>query len=185
MPPQNIDNNAVGKRIEEIIAQKRVKSRRSFAISVNADPSFFDKIVKGQAPLTSKIAKSIASEYGVNEEWIWNGEGEKWSKGGLAQAEPTPMHILSVLAQAFKDQAKAFADQAEIMRSIESKMAQETTQANMETNLKAVRKDVTTLVERQSLAVEEMRDHFDQLGIQRKNASKDVRKKANQSDGNG
>ncbi len=99
--------------------------------------------------------------------------------------ESAAMKILSVLADAFKEQARALAHQAEIMRSIESKMAQETTQANMETNLKAVRKDVTTLVERQSLAVEEMRDHFAQLGVQRKNASKDVRKKANQSDGNG
>jgi transcriptional regulator with XRE-family HTH domain len=46
--------------------------------------------------------------------------------------EPTPMQILDRLAKAFEDQAAAFRAQAEMMKNIEKKMAQESTQAKIE-----------------------------------------------------
>lgn len=73
-PPEN---KAIVKRLEEVMADIRPKSKRAFAISVNADPSFFDKILKGKASLTENIASSIASKYGVDLEWLLTGNGEK------------------------------------------------------------------------------------------------------------
>lgn len=74
--------------------------------------------------------------------------------------------------------------QTDILKSIESKVALETTQGQMKTNLDGVRRDVTKLVERQEFAVEEFRDLFLQLGARKKTASKGARKKDGQNGDN-
>jgi transcriptional regulator with XRE-family HTH domain len=77
-------------------------------------------------------------------------------------ADPTPMEILKVLAEAFRDQAKAFADQAAMMKNIESKMALETslqeTLAGVETiydqhgpKLKKIQEDLEKLMRRKTV----------------------------------
>lgn len=95
-----------------------------------------------------------------------------------SEREPTMKELLAGLTDGFRAIA-------ETMRSMESKMALETTQGQMKTSLTEIRRDVTTLVERQESAVEEIRDLFLQLGAQKRTASKGVRKKADQNDGNG
>ncbi|HTI09159.1 MAG TPA: hypothetical protein VL832_11410 [Puia sp.] len=127
------DKENIGQRLEWIIADKRLKSKRAFALSIGADPSFFDKMVRGAATLTDKYADNIASKYGVNKEWLYSGKGAPYL--GNDAREPSTMIILDRLSQAFVEQAAAFRAQAEMMKSIESKMAQEKTQAKI---LKAI-----------------------------------------------
>jgi transcriptional regulator with XRE-family HTH domain len=74
---QPTDNKSIAKRLEEVIADVKPKSKRAFAISINADPSFFDKILKGKASLTENIASSIAEKYGVDLEWLLMGQGTR------------------------------------------------------------------------------------------------------------
>jgi len=130
------DKQTIGQRLEKVIAGKRVKSRRTFALSIGADPSFFDKMVRGSALLTENYADNIERVYGVNKEWLFSGIGEPYVDLGIR--EPSTMQILDRLSQAFIDQAAAFRAQAELMRSIESKMAQESTQARLEKEIKEV-----------------------------------------------
>lgn len=115
--------------------------------------------------------------------------GEK--KVEVVGREPTAMEILDRLSQAFLNQSEAFRTQAELLRSIESKMAQEQTQAiikeqtaMIQFSLQDVQGKVTTLWERQHLAIEEMRDHFAKLGVQKTPASAGAHKKQGRSDGN-
>lgn len=75
------DNKEVGKRLEGLMVDLRLKSRRAFALSVGADPSFFDKIMKGTATLTDGYAKLIEEKYGVNKEWLFTGKGDKHPGG--------------------------------------------------------------------------------------------------------
>lgn len=57
-------------------------------------------------------------------------------------ADPSPMQILAVLADAFRDQAA-------MMKSIESKMAREETQARIKSSLTEVLAGVETIALRQ------------------------------------
>lgn len=157
---QLIDNKAVGNRLSEIMRASRVKSSRAFALSVGADPSFFAKIMKGERPLTDLIADAVSKKYGVSLEWVLSGTGEmkleKAHSSVPSLAEPSPMQILATLAEAFKDQARAFAAQADVLKSIENKMAQENTQARIDTNLKKVFAGIETIGEIQGQAIKKI-----------------------------
>lgn len=80
--------------------------------------------------------------------------------------------------------------QTAILRSIESKMAQESTQAKMMEqttwitfSLQDVSQKVTTLWERQHMAIEEIREQFAKLGVERIPASGGAHKKRGQNGG--
>ncbi|MDP4256334.1 MAG: hypothetical protein Q8938_20195 [Bacteroidota bacterium] len=81
---QGVDNKNVILRLEDVIKDKRPKSLRVFALNVGADPSFFSKIMKGEKPLTENIAKGLFEKYGVNEDWLFTGQGPKYK---LAEVE--------------------------------------------------------------------------------------------------
>lgn len=102
-----------------------------------------------------------------------------------AEVEPTTMQILAALAEAFKNQAEALRTQAEIMKIIEKNMARADSQARSELSLTDIRKDVTTLVERQELAIEEFRERFLEIREGAKGPSKGVHKTRSRNDGNG
>src|ERR1700744_2825094 len=103
---QSSDNKRVGERLLNIITHQRIKSKRAFAISIDADPSFMDKIIKGKATLTEKIAKKIADVYGINEEWLWSESGDMWNKKGPeSNFIEKSSDSLSVLAEAMKLQS--------------------------------------------------------------------------------
>lgn len=82
--------------------------------------------------------KTFCQQFGIDFNLIWTGQAGEVKKevGGSQISEPTPMQILAVLADALKAQA-------EIMRSIESKMAQESTQAIIDKKLSAVEDKIT------------------------------------------
>ena len=144
------DQQTIGQRLEEIIADKRVKSKRAFALSIGVDPSFFDKMVKGATSITAAYADKIAEKYGVNKEWLFTGTGPKYVSAGVL--DPSPMQILSLLAQAFKDQAAAHKEhaetlklQADILRSIESKMARQDTQEEISKRAEYIQANLESL----------------------------------------
>jgi transcriptional regulator with XRE-family HTH domain len=149
-------------------------------------------------------AEDLATLIGVNKENIYKWEkGTKpsnpedyiklmnWLKGTLEnipkndqEMEPSPMQLLAGLTEGFKAIA-------ETMKSIESKMAQEKTQAKIadqttkiQFSLQDVQGKVTTLWERQHLAIEEMREHFAKLGVHKIPASEDAHKKRDHNGGN-
>lgn len=73
-----LNDSEIAKRLKELKADKRLKSARAFALSIDADPSFFDKILKGEKSLTENYLSALVLKYGVNEKWILFGEGEKY-----------------------------------------------------------------------------------------------------------
>jgi hypothetical protein len=96
---ENVDNKEVGKRIEEIRIEKRIRSKRAFALSIGVDPSFFDKMAKGETPLTQAYANAIALKYGVNIEWLYRGAGDKYIK----EEKPGSVNHQAELAETKED----------------------------------------------------------------------------------
>lgn len=141
--------------------------------------------LKNQEPSEAFI-KTFCQQFGLDFSLIWTGKPSEEIENLSAKEikEPTPMQILSVLADAFKAQTT-------ILQSIESKMAQESTQAKIvdqttkiQFSLQDVQGKVTTLWERQHLAIEEMREHFAKLGVHKIPASEDAHKKRDHNGGN-
>ena len=85
---QGIDNKKVGERLRQIEGSLRLKSRRAWALAIEADPSFFDKIVKGQATLTETYADALQKKFGVNKEWVFHGVGDP-----VARSYPKPATV--------------------------------------------------------------------------------------------
>lgn len=75
---QSPDNESITGRLKELIADQRPKSQRAFALSFGADPSFFDKIMKGKKELTDLMAHAMFVKYGVNADWLFSGRGPKY-----------------------------------------------------------------------------------------------------------
>jgi phage repressor protein C with HTH and peptisase S24 domain len=71
------ENELIIARLKQIMNEYRAKSVRAFALSINTDPSFFAKILKGEKELTQNVADQIRSKYGVNADWLQTGKGEK------------------------------------------------------------------------------------------------------------
>lgn len=93
----------------------------------------------GEYPgVSSDIIAAVVKGYdGVNAEWLLTGNGTML-KSQLSNhneervggpKELTPGQVLSILARAYESQSKTIETQAAILKSIESKMAQEKTQA--------------------------------------------------------
>lgn len=112
---------------------------------------------------------------------------DRLSRAFVEQAEGfrSQAKALADQAEGFRAQAEAFKAQGELMAFIRKEMALEAAQGQMKVNLSEIRRDVTTIVERQESAVTEIRDLFLQLGAQRKSPSEDARKKVGRNDGNG
>lgn len=173
----------------------------------NVDGSQYTKYEKGGA-LGSKKIMELCSRWNINPEWLYTGKGEMFLTGmeeevPVESERPNATDYQSEkLAQALADQARANRDQAEgyktlaeaykemleLVRDMRKEMARELTQAKIdqttgriEVNLGSVVQDVTTLVERQFSAIEEIRDQFSQLKADKKHPSKDVRKKGDQN----
>lgn len=94
------------------------------AAKANADRSYLSKLINSKEPLTvgpkviGKIERAFPNYF----------DGNDANNIRKERAEPTPMQILAVLAEAFRTQA-------EILRSIESKMARADALATVDTNL--------------------------------------------------
>lgn len=88
-----------------------------------------------ETPAIDKI-KAVARALGLNDEYFFRIDDQKIVNG--AETEPTPMQILSVLAQAFKDQAAALTIQSDILRSIESKVARESSLVSLREDVRAI-----------------------------------------------
>jgi len=65
-------------RLKEVMADQRLKSQRAFALAISADPSFFDKIIKGKKDLTEGVASNLEAKFGVSQEWLYHGRGPKY-----------------------------------------------------------------------------------------------------------
>jgi len=69
------------------MADLRVKSTRSFAISVDIDPSLFAKMLKGEREWSDSAIRTISDKYGLNDQWLIDGTGEKMKVGGRPVAK--------------------------------------------------------------------------------------------------
>lgn len=77
----SIANHKSRERIKEI-AFENANSMRSFALSIDCDPSFFMKILNGVVSAPDSVLDKIIEIYGVNEEWLKGKAGE--SKTNIA-----------------------------------------------------------------------------------------------------
>lgn len=70
------DKKALGLRLKEIREDLGETSKRKFAISIKADPSYYTKAEKGEG-LSDEYLDVIIQKYGYNKQWLWFGEGIK------------------------------------------------------------------------------------------------------------
>ncbi|HEY4288213.1 MAG TPA: hypothetical protein VGN00_14005 [Puia sp.] len=148
--------------------------------------------------VSSDIFTAIIKAYPeVNPQWLLIGKGRMFAEEGKKQGDAAQLSTNRLDHDTISDRdliamfLRVSDAQTLILNDIRSKMAQETTQAiisdsvrTVEANLTDVRKKVTTLVERQELAIEEIRDQFSQLRLQKTDPSKGLRKKLGRNDGN-
>lgn len=77
------DPKELGERLERIWQDQKAKnnlkakSKRSFALSIGADASYFNRATEGKGLSDDYIAK-IVEQYGVSEEWLRFGKGEMY-----------------------------------------------------------------------------------------------------------
>ena len=93
---------------------------------------------------SENFLKTFCERFGLSFAEIWSGPRHASEK-----LEPTPMQILSVLADAFKAQA-------DLMKSMESKMA-------LESSLQEVLAGVETIADRQGFAIQKILDDLAEL----------------------
>lgn len=68
----------LGARLDAFRIEKRIKSVRAFAISINQDPSYVDKVFKGTREISMSMENSLMSVYNLNINWVLTGKGEKY-----------------------------------------------------------------------------------------------------------
>lgn len=73
-----MDRKSISERLQALKEEKGFRSVRAFALELNADPSFFDKIYKGNADITEKILVALQKKFGLNPMWIQFGETPKF-----------------------------------------------------------------------------------------------------------
>lgn len=144
-----LDKKEIGKNLER--ARLKVGlSKGRFAKIAGVDASQYGRVERGEEGLGRENLLSIAEKHGVNVDFLSTGKGPVLIKDvnkSITDAGPevipvipelTQAQVISILAGALKDQADAFKAQAELMKSIESKMAREDTQAKIEEKIKEV-----------------------------------------------
>ena len=68
----------VHKRLQEFKEEQQLRSVRALALSIGADPSFFDKIYKGQKPISDALLKDLERVYRLNPKWVKFGAEPKY-----------------------------------------------------------------------------------------------------------
>lgn len=76
------------KRIVEFIEYDALVSNATFAAKAGIDPSGFNKMLKGQLPITKGTVSKIANTYNLRPEWLLNGTEPMYKeKSDAAQHE--------------------------------------------------------------------------------------------------
>ena len=172
-----LDNKLLGERFKT--ARQRIGLKaRPFAIKGGIDISQYSKIERGEAGLSREKISEVAKIHGINMDFITTGKGpiligeeEVFEK---TKVEPTMKEILMVLA-------KGFTAQAETLKSIESKMARQDSQANIEANLGLVLETLRTVAVRQEADEEIMLASLSRLeGDQENKLFEDVGRRKSQ-----
>jgi len=78
----SLNDKQIADRLKEIKADKKFKSSRAFALAINADPSFFNKILKGEKSITETYVLELAKKWAVSENWLLHGNGAKYGAEG-------------------------------------------------------------------------------------------------------
>lgn len=56
-------------------------SQRQFAMKINLDPAYFSRIINGAVTPPSRILLLIEAVFGVNKQWLEEGNGEIFTQG--------------------------------------------------------------------------------------------------------
>jgi hypothetical protein len=80
------DPKELGERLDKVWQDQKAKnnlkakSKRSFAISIGADASYFNRAIDGKG-FSDDYITAVVKEYGVSEEWLRFGKGEMYGQG--------------------------------------------------------------------------------------------------------
>lgn len=83
-----VNDQDIANRLKEVIKEKRIKSTRAFALSIDVDPSYMAKVLKCERSVTETTVKAIADKYSIRPDWLLWGKGEKYG-----QSEPHEYRI--------------------------------------------------------------------------------------------
>lgn len=113
---QSIEDKEIVSRIQEVYDEQKPKSSRSFALSIDSDPSFFAKIMKGTAALVDSVPEGVIKKYGVNKEWLLKGEGEKYARKPIEK--PGSIDYQAKYFEAIERERKALEDDKAFLKEI-------------------------------------------------------------------
>lgn len=75
-------------RLKEVVAALGV-SRTKFGAGLGLDSAYISRVLNGKQRLSDSMIARIVLRYGVNENWLRNGEGEMFSQTKQPVAEPS------------------------------------------------------------------------------------------------
>lgn len=81
-----VNDQDIANRLKEVIKEKRIKSTRAFALSIDVDPSYMAKVLKCERSITETTVDAIAEKYNILPDWLLWGKGAKY--GQPAPHEP-------------------------------------------------------------------------------------------------
>ncbi|MDR1318616.1 MAG: helix-turn-helix transcriptional regulator [Treponema sp.] len=55
-------------------------SQKEFSKGIYISQSYYNEIEQGRRKINDRIIELVATEYGVNKDWIKNAKGDMWSK---------------------------------------------------------------------------------------------------------
>jgi len=90
-----VNDKEVAARLSEIIKEKRLKSARAFALSIDVDPSYLSKVLKCERSITETTVDSIEEKYNIRPDWLLWGKGEKYGQ----ERPHTPQNALILKGQ--------------------------------------------------------------------------------------
>lgn len=193
-----LDNKQIGKNLEKA-RLKLGLNKAKFATPAGIDTSQYGRAERGEEGLGREKLHLLAEKHGVNPDFLFMGRGpilenevHRGNDEDDIVKELTPGQILTLLARANEKHAETLAIHARILDRIESKMAQETTQARidetlkrMDTNLTETLTGVESLAKRQHTAIKDILGELSELKAQKIHPSQGSRKKSHESDGDG
>lgn len=81
----------------KILIKELNMSQRQFAMKINLDAGYFSRIVQGKVNPPDRILLLIENVFGVNKEWLENGNGEMFSAEGISLTKKQVLESIDLL----------------------------------------------------------------------------------------
>jgi transcriptional regulator with XRE-family HTH domain len=183
-----LDKKAIGNRLKEAREAKGL-NKSSFAEQAGIDISQYSKAERGIEGLGPDKLKLLVNKHGINADYLVTGKGEILQNNLPTKEEfqlQSPVHftadqLFAMYMKSVERQDKLLEAQVGILKSIESKMAQESTQAivnkkvsALDDKLNEALAGIDTIVDQADEILQKFRPLSSEAGIERRSPFQDV-----------